>query len=704
MKKLSYLLIISFLLSTVCGCMPAVDNIDNTQITSAEYAESTADDITVIEETIEEIITTFSPEATATPQTDPITEATEIPKTEPVPETTEPAPIIPLISVSTADELIALSKDKELSAGSVIRIVKGITVDEPIIFTLPISFSIEADLICNAPITIETSEEGSIDISLSPTVSSDTIDIRFDSPCCDLYWLSGSPFSDDEYAAEISNLRSYNGTSLREKYGLGGEGAKKISSFSADAGENALLDSAISWSVEGNVIYTAISYLVNFNALKDAVISIEYSDGTKTSQVLDLTENEKLIRIIDEKGKERVYKIVTDRITYNLPVIYIDIDDGAEVTSKEEYLTAKIRIDTDGAYGNFTSLPTTSVSIRGRGHFSWQFDKTPYKLKFEKKTSVLDMSAAKDWVLLANYVDRSLIQNYVAMEMGKVMTNIPYHTSQYPVDVFVNGTYRGVYTCGEQLEVKKDRINLEESYTEVDTDYLLEIGGNDDGDVLGRDYFHSYVLKYVKIKHPDSTKLTEEQIDYLISYVNKADLAVRSLTNYEDYIDVDSLIDWVIIHELTYNLDCCFRRSCYLIKEKGGKLKMGPIWDFDLGFGNYRRYTTDNWATVGSDGGYVWISWMNYLMQDEAFMKRFTDRWNEIKEPLITTAITSVETMSELVKPSADMNFTVWDILGKDVLSQPAAHKKYDTYEKMIGRLKDFLTNRYKWIDKQLDK
>ena len=95
---------------------------------------------------------------------------------------------------------------------------------------------------------------------------------------------------------------------------------------------------------------------------------------------------------------------------------------------------------------------------------------------------------------------------------------------------------------------------------------------------------------------------------------------------------------------------------------------------------------------------------MNYLMQDEAFMKRFTDRWNEIKEPLITTAITSVETMSELVKPSADMNFTVWDILGKDVLSQPAAHKKYDTYEKMIGRLKDFLTNRYKWIDKQLNK
>ena len=84
-------------------------------------------------------------------------------------------------------------------------------------------------------------------------------------------------------------------------------------------------------------------------------------------------------------------------------------------------------------------------------------------------------------------------------------------------------------------------------------------------------------------------------------------------------------------------------------------------------------------------------------------MKKFTARWNEIKKPLLQTAITSIETMSELVKPSADMNFEVWDILGKDVLALPASHKKYNTYEKMIGRLKDFINNRYEWIDKQLN-
>ena len=129
---------------------------------------------------------------------------------------------------------------------------------------------------------------------------------------------------------------------------------------------------------------------------------------------------------------------------------------------------------------------------------------------------------------------------------------------------------------------------------------------------------------------------------------------------------------------------------------------MGPIWDFDLAFGSYRRYTTDNWATVGSEGGYVGITWMNYLKKDKAFMDRFRARWNEIKEPLLEKALSAVDGMSLLVAPSADMNFEVWDILGKSVTSQPASHNKYDTYEKMIGRLRSFIENRYKWFDSQL--
>ena len=707
MKKLSILLIISILLSAAVGCAPDVSDPEvttgSTDAITTETVETPPEETVSLPETTIIPEVTVLPETTVIPETTVAPETTTAPETTAAPETTEPPAVIPEVTVSTFDELSAAASDIGLEAGTVIRIVNEIEIPSLIVFRVPVTLSLEADIICTCPIIFETFEKGKIEILIASGVKTNELDLRFDAPFCDLVWLSNSPYEDYECAAHKINAATYNGVDLRAKYGLGGVGTKKMTAFVLGTKENNLLRSDIEWNIDGNTVYAAISYLVNFNAMNAAHVSIGLNDGSTVTQTLDLTIPEQLVNIKDENGGERTYKVITERITYNLPVFYIDIEGGAEVTSKEEYLNAEISVDTSKAYGDFPGLELTDVRIRGRGHFSWQFDKTPYKLKFDKKTSMLGMSASKDWVLLANYVDRSLIQNYVAMEMGKVMTNIPYHSSQYPVDVFVNGTYRGVYTFGEQLEVKKERINLEESYSELDTDYLIEIGGNDDGDVLGRDYFHSYLLKYVKIKHPETVKMTQEQIDYLIAYVNKADLAVISLKNYEDYIDVDSLIDWVIIHELTYNLDCCFRRSCYLIKEKGGKLKMGPIWDFDLGFGSYRRYTEDNWATVGSEGGYVWTSWMNYLMKDEAFMKRFAARWNEIKKPLINCALTSVETMSELVKPSAEMNFEVWDILGKAVTSQPTSHKKYDTYEKMIGRLEDFLAKRYNWIDKQLN-
>ncbi len=650
------------------------------------------------EETAAPPISTVSPLPTVDTET-------EIP-TEVPPTKVEPTVIPPKEhTVSSFDELNSLIGSGMVKNGDIIRLTGDMDISSQIILYRTVSFSVEAKINCVYPIQIENFNENmDCFVTVKDGVDVSGLDIRYDTPGCNLTWQGASPYEDEERVAEVMNVKSYNGVNLLEKYGMGGISWKKMVSFEVRVEDNPDLQAPLTWTLDGNTAYLALSYMTDLNPLKNAVVSMVMVDGAVLNDVLDLTKREQTVTTKDCDGEKRFYKIVTEIIEYNLPVVYIEIEDGKEVTSKEEYLSATIRISTENAaYGDFPELAKRAVQIRGRGHFTWNFDKTPYKLRFESKTSVLGMNASKNWVLLANYVDRSLIQNYVAMEMGKVLSNIPYHSNQYPVDVFVNGTYRGVYTLGEQLEAKEERINLEESYEDPDTDYLLEIGGSDDGDLLNRDYFHAGTLKFVAIKHPDSSQLTNEQLTYLRNYVSKADNAVRTLTDYEDYIDIDSLIDWVIMHELTYNLDCCFRRSCFLIKEKGGKLKMGPIWDFDLAFGSYYRYTKDNFATVGSDGGYVGITWMNYLMKDQAFMEKFTARWNEVKEQLLDKAIDSVDYMSELVKPSAEMNFEVWDILGESVSSQPSSHKKYDTYEKMIGRLKDFITNRYNWLDEQLN-
>ena len=606
--------------------------------------------------------------------------------------------------VTNYEELHKLATSETLADGEIIRIIEDFEISEPVRFTKTPTLYVEANIDCLYPIEIDSYDSIMCTINIKDGVDISGLNIRIDAPNCNVVWNGATPYDNEESIARVWNIKSYNGVNLQEKYKLGGSGTNKIVSVTMETKDNKGLPSQLVWSVDGNEAYLAFTYQMNHTFLENAVLRIEMSDGSVTNETVNLLEDNKYVAK-DSTGGIREYNIETQLIEYNLPVVYIWIENGKEVWSKENYLPARISISTENAaYGDFPELEECDVRIKGRGHFTWQFKKKPYKIKFEKKTSILGMNASKDWVLLANYVDRSLIQNYVAMEMGKVLTNLPYHSNQYPVDVFVNGTYRGVYTLGEQLEVKKERINLEKDSKEADTDYLLEVGGVDDGQELGKDYFNTETLKFVAIKHPDTDKITDEQREYIINYMTETEEAVKNLTNYEDYIDVDSLVDWVIMHELTYNLDSCFRRSCYMIKEKGGKLKMGPLWDFDLAFGSYARYVKGDYATVGTEGGYVGITWMNYLMKDKAFMEKLTTRWNEIKRELWISAITSITDMSRLVKPSAEENFIVWKILGKQIPSQPYAHNEYDTYDKMILRLRGFLKERYIWFDKELNK
>ncbi len=614
-----------------------------------------------------------------------------------VSETEEPVPTEPKTVVSTFPQLQQLCQGEDLKSGDAVVIAGDMEICEPVIFPVPLELEIMAELVFSAPIWVKTRETGTVTIEVSDKVTQSWLDIRLDVPNCHVLW-NAHPYASEEEAAVQVNCASFNGVDLHQKYGLGGTGTERIAEFAAEIGDTPLI-----WTVDGYLLHCAVSYLTGDDVLENAKVQITTESGETITDHLDLSPGATWYTLTDSQGNGQTYRIITQRITYNLPVFYIEVEDDQEITSKETYLSATLRIDTATAAGDFPAMDTTQIQIRGRGHYSWTLEKKPYKIRFDKKTSVLGANASKNWVLLANHTDRSLIQNYLALEMGKVMTNIPYHSTQYPVDVFINGVYRGVYTFGEQLEAKPERIDLEENYESPNTDYLLEVGGYDEGTEYGRDYFHAGTLRYIAIKHPDTAKLTQPQLDYLISYVQKADRAVRELANYEDYIDVDSLIDWVILHELSYNLDCCFRRSCYLIKEKDGKLKMGPVWDFDLAFGSFFRYEEGDWATVGESGGYVGITWMNYLKDDPAFMTRFANRWNEVKETLLSTALNCVDTMSSLVTPSAEMNFEVWDILGKKHSAQPASHNQYDTYEKMVARLRAFLLDRYAWMDAELN-
>ncbi len=417
-------------------------------------------------------------------------------------------------------------------------------------------------------------------------------------------------------------------------------------------------------------------------------------------------------RVTDANGWVKSYQLVVNRTVYQLPIVNITLKDGVAVDKIDRNLTTEMTFSLDcSAVEGWDSVGAVSGTIRGRGNSTWNWDKKPYKIKLDEKESLLGMDDNRDWILLANYADKSLIRNTLAYEMGRVLDNLVWSPHSYPVDLFVNGKYQGVYALGEHMEVANGRVDIEEGSSDPDTDYLLEIGGMaPTGDINGVHYFHTdgRLVRFATFKSPDHETITEAQKKFITDYFQKAENAIKKGEGYESYIDVDSFVDWIILHELSYNLDSCFRRSCFLVKEKGGKIRMGPVWDFDLAFGNFSRDNKnyDNWVTVGSneEDAYVQYNWCTYLLRDKEFCDRLAQRWDEVRERLLSVANDTVDTYAALLDGSQQENYKVWKVWGIRTGFQSKWCMAANTYEKQIQYLKDFLQKRAAWIDKAIPK
>ncbi|MBQ6905919.1 MAG: CotH kinase family protein [Clostridia bacterium] len=435
-----------------------------------------------------------------------------------------------------------------------------------------------------------------------------------------------------------------------------------------------------------------------------AELSAKNVDGS-----VDLTK-ELVCRVTDENGLVRTYAVIVDRAVYELPIINITLGDGKSIDEIDRNETMTMTFSLDRSFEGEYSVSTVGGTIRGRGNSTWNWEKKPYKIKLDEKASLLGMDDNRDWILLANYADKSLIRNTLAYELGRVLDSVSWSPHAYPVDLFVNGEYQGVYTLGEHMEVANGRMELEEGSTEVDTDYLLEVGGMaPTGDVNGVHYFHtkSHLVKFATFKSPDYTEITDAQKKFITDYFEKAEAAIKSGEGYEEYIDVDSFIDWIILHELSYNIDSCFRRSCFLVKEKGGKIKMAAYWDFDLAFGNFSHDNKnyDDLATYGSDekGAYVSYNWCTYLFRDKEFCERFKARWESLKEQILSTTSDTIDKYGEILNGgSQQQNFTVWDIWDKRAGFQSKWCSAENSFEKQLNYLKKFVHDRAEFIEKTI--
>lgn len=533
--------------------------------------------------------------------------------------------------------------------------------------------------------------------------------IVFDTPLWDVLWEGSYLFATQDFL-ETMNIASYN--TVQSNRVLGGLGREQILSMKLEEQKHAGIQEDLIYTVSGNVITGYYGYSVKKTAFSNARPKIELSGGSADflpefrngDGTVDLSREAKC-RVTDKAGNVRTYLIRTVQKQYELPVVYLSTQDGAPVTSKETYLKGTFSMKAEKDSFAF-SVSDRSMQIKGRGNSTWNWAKKPYRIKFDKKISLLGLPKSKDYILLANHADKSLIRNQVAMKLGRVLTNLPYVPRMEPVDVFLNGAYVGVYLLSEKIEVASGRVEIEES-TENDTGYLLEVGGAEDGDLEGVHYFHAGTLKYVRIRSPQHEVRTPSQLQYIKQYAEKADKAVTTLTNYEEYIDIPALIDWFLHHELTYNLDSGFRRSCYITKNAGGKLTMGPPWDFDLALGNFSKDNAgyNDWASLGEDNAdsYVKVTWMNYLLQDPGFTKQLKSRWKEIGNTLLDAGLKEIDRCAGILEPSQQENFKVWNILGKRVAYESRKTAGLKTYKEQLDYLRQFLKDRKVWMDQTID-
>lgn len=386
------------------------------------------------------------------------------------------------------------------------------------------------------------------------------------------------------------------------------------------------------------------------------------------------------------------------RIT-NLPTVSIHTINNTVPRDKVNEIPAQFTIIGDSTCA-MLSEPGT---IRERGNASRDFPKKPWRIKFESKQHVLDAPAhAKKWTLINNYGDKTLMRNLLAFELSRLM-GMPYTPYGRAVDVLLNGEYKGCYQLCDQVQVHKDRVDIEEmtprdnSGDALTGGYFFEIDAYADQD---ESYFWSNQWKPVSIKSPDADSITYSQRNYIQSHFNKME------SNWSRYLDLNTFLRHFLVGELSGNIDTYW--SVFMYKHRANDtIYTGPVWDFDLAFNNDGRIRNPN-----DMSDYVYRSGGSYVGNMRSFVDRIViytpstqDQllaiWDEARHNGIDEdhLVAFVDSMEEELQHSQQLNFLRWPIMNRIVHQNP---RIWGSYEAEVGNVRDFISKRIEWMDDRL--
>jgi hypothetical protein len=402
-----------------------------------------------------------------------------------------------------------------------------------------------------------------------------------------------------------------------------------------------------------------------------------------------------------------------------LPQLQIWTKDAAPIESKEVYVEATFKLTNPAISMQPYEL---NGKIRGRGHTTWGQPKNPYKVQFSndaayaKVPDFLGMKKNRNWALLADHFDRSLMRNKLALSLGSssvVADGLKWTPSGQHLEVWLNGDYVGVYLLTEDIRIDPARLDIKKmsakaEVNDVDGGYIVEVDARLDcyssADVDLRLFMPRGAL--ICIDTPDEEAITQAQLAYIKGYLRQVEEDLYA-ANRLDKINAVSFADWYLLQELFKNLDAVFFSSDFMWKDTDSAtnpqdrlLNMGPIWDFDRAAGNSIHYET--WR---SDG--CWITqpdprvagagnWFSKIFDNRDFLALTLQRW-KLKRPNLERFVNaSIDTYARRLEQAQQRNFTRWPTLGEFLTN----YYTFYTYEEEVAFVRRFLNERIAWLDR----
>ena len=425
----------------------------------------------------------------------------------------------------------------------------------------------------------------------------------------------------------------------------------------------------------------------------------------------------------------------------NLPIVLLDSqgddysgdDDPRTDYASQPVCSAMIEVGESGRAGVLDTaqfVGRAGMNVRGASSKTWP--KKQFKFETwdeednDRDVSLLGMPAESDWLLQAPYFDKTLMRNEFVFHWWREMGYYSPRTRY--VEVFLNPDpgepfglehYQGVYLLTEKIKRSDERLDL----TRLDAGDVAEpeiTGGYSvQATNLNEDWVNGEGTRY-KYVDPAEDELRPVQQAWLKDYIEAAEDSVYAanfadpMEGYAKYLDVPSQVDYDIMRELSRNTDGA---STFFTIDRGGKLKMGPLWDYNQALGLSSLGTSAlgyGYETFGWNGYYMraghWLAWWNELDDDPVYQQAWNDRWVELREGVLSTdaLLAKIDGDAALLDEAQVRNFEKWDILGVAVYvvngrtrADPGDLSR-DTYAKEVTFMRDWVEDRVAWIDSQV--